>query len=408
MMSQGNSRSGAGSFIGSVACALLMLGTACSPELSPPDQELPVIDLPPAEAVFGERGFSWVKSVRELSDGRLLVSDGIERFLYVVDFRSGTIAQIGSHGDGPGEYQWPGYLYPLGTDSTLFVDTNVHRWFLMVGERIVKSLDQYALMPILLRGGTEPLGVDRLGRVLGTEGFAYQPGVLPNSQTEADSVRILLSESSVLGSSAQIEAGQFDTVAEVGGQGLAGVMVEQGLRPLQRISQLATQGQAWLFPDGWIAVAQPEPYRVDWRKPDGQWIRGAPLPFTPVAVTHEEKCFRLSRVTLYTECWLDRFPVPWPRHVPPFVRSRLRRATPGATPLRPAPGGMLLILRTPTLEAPGNRYDVIDRAGELRGVLRLPQDQSIVGFGGSSLFIVQEDEMGLQTLKRHPWPLRIG
>ena len=46
----------------------------------------------------------------------------------------------------------------------------------MVGDRIVESMDRYALMPILLGGGTEPWGVDRSGRVLGTEGFAYQPG----------------------------------------------------------------------------------------------------------------------------------------------------------------------------------------------------------------------------------------
>ena len=37
-------------------------------------------------------------------------------------------------------------------------------------------------------------------------------------------------------------------------------------------------------------------------------------------MTHEEKCFRLSWVTLYTECRLDRFPVAWPKHVPPFVK----------------------------------------------------------------------------------------
>lgn len=408
MRCHANRMSGAGWFACSLGWAAVALGAACAPERSPPEQELPVIDLPPAEAVLGEKEFSWVKSVRELPDGRLLVSDGIERFLYVVDFRSGEIARIGAHGDGPGEYQWPGYLYALGADSTLFIDSTVHRWFLLVGDRIVKSLDRYALMPILLGGGAEPWGVDWSGRVLGAEGFARQPGVPDYAQTQADSIRVLLSGSSFLGSSAQIEVGRFDTIAEVGGQGLAGVLVEQGLRPMQRISQLATQGQAWLFRDGWIAVAHPDPYRVDWRRPDGQWIHGAPLPFRPVAVTHEEKCFRLSRVTLYTECLLDRFPVPWPRHVPPFVMSRLRSVTPGATPLRPAPGGMLLILRTPTLEAPGNRYDLIDRSGALRGVFRLPVDQTIAGFGPSSLYVVRKDAMDLQTLSRHPWPLRSG
>lgn len=400
----------AGSLVVGAGCALVVLGAANSP--SPFPQELPIINLPPAEAVSREKQFSWIHSVRELSDGRLLVSDQIERSLYVLDFRSGAVSSIGTIGDGPGEYQWPGHLYALGGDSTLFVDGTVHRWYLMVGDRIVQDLDSRtgAAAPILHRIGSAFLGTDRLGRVLGVEGFAHKPGAPTYSTTEADSVRFLLSGGGVLGSNsiAGTDGNQFDTIAELGGQGRGGVLVEQGLRPFQRISQLATDGQAWLFPDGWIAVAHPEPYRVDWRGPDGQWIRGAPLPFTPVEVTHEEKCFRLSRVTLYTECRLDRFPVAWPKHVPAFLRSRLRGVTPGATALRPGPGGLLLVTRTPTLDAPENRYDVIDRSGSLRGVFRLPVNRTIVGIGPSSLYVVTKDEVDLQTLSRHAWPLGPG
>ncbi|MDE2875999.1 MAG: hypothetical protein OXU69_15805 [Gemmatimonadota bacterium] len=290
MMSKASRMSGAGSLVVGAGCALVVLGAANSPSPSP--QELPVIDLPTAEAVFRGKQFSWIQSVRELSDGRLVVSDPIERSLYVLDFRSDAVSSIGTIGDGPGEYQWPGHLYALGGDSTLFVDGAAHKWFLMVGDRIVQNLDSRtgAAAPILHRIGSAFLGTDQSGRVLGVEGFAHKPGAPTYSTTQADSVRFLLSGGGVLGSnsSAGTDGNRFDTIAELGGQGLAGVLVEQGLTPYQRISQLATDGQAWLFRDGWIAVAHPEPYRVDWRRPDGQWIRGAPLPFTPVEVTHEE------------------------------------------------------------------------------------------------------------------------
>lgn len=404
MMSDTNGMSSAGSLIGGAGCALVMLGIAWSPELAAQEQELPVIRLPPAEAVFPNKRFSWIKSVRELSDGRLLVSDQIERALYVVDFQSGGIRTIGTIGEGPGEYQWPGFLYALAGDSTLFTDESRHKWFLMVGDSIVGILERDAMTPVLLRVGS-PLGADRSGRVLVVEGFAHAPGVPPIGRTQADSVRILRSTGRVVNSRAGIEAGRFDTIAELGGQGLAGVLVERGLTPLQGISQLATEGLAWLFGDGWIAVAHPEPYRVDWRTPDGRWILGPRLPFTPVEVTRDEKCFRLSRVTLYTECRLDQFSVKWPKHMPAFLRERLRTTAPSGTALRPAPGGMLLVLRTPTLEAPGNRYDVIDRTGALRGVFRLPVDQTIVGFGPSSLYVVRRNAVDLQTLSRHPWRL---
>ncbi len=405
-MSHVNRMSRIGSCVG-YAGFTLVLGVACSPDPAP--EELPTIDLPPAEAAIREKRFSWIKSVRELSDGRLLVSDQVERTLYVVDFRSDSIRKVGATGDGPREYQWPGFLYALGADSTLFTDVSTHRWFLLVGDSIVENLDHSGVTrPIFDRVGTDFRGVDQAGRVLGVEGFAHKPDVPSYWISGADSVRYLLSRGRVVGdygSSAAINANLFDTIAELGGQGLGGVLVGRGLTPLQGISQLATDGQAWLFRDGWIAVAHPEPYSVDWRRPDGEWIRGAPLPFTPVEVTYDEKCFRLSRVTLYTGCRLDQFPVAWPKRVPPFVRGRLRTVTPGGTALRPAPGGMLLVLRIPTLEAPENRYDLIDRSGALRGVFVLPTDQTVVGVGPSSLYVVHTDDVDLQTLSRHAWPL---
>ncbi|MDE2876000.1 MAG: hypothetical protein OXU69_15800 [Gemmatimonadota bacterium] len=90
------------------------------------------------------------------------------------------------------------------------------------------------------------------------------------------------------------------------------------------------------------------------------------------------------------------------------MRSRLRGVTPGATALRPGPGGRLLVTRTPTLEAPENRYDVIDRSGTLRGVFRLPVNRTIVGIGPSSLYVVTRNEVDLQTMSRHVWPLGPG
>ena len=77
---------------------------------------------------------------------------------------------------------------------------------------------------------------------------------------------------------------------------------------------------------------------------------------------------------------------------------------PGGIALRAAPDGSLLVHRTPTAEAPENRYDVVNRHGELEAVIRMSADHTIVGFGRSSLFIVHEDEMDLLTLSRHPWP----
>ncbi|MEE8571887.1 MAG: hypothetical protein V3T20_01360, partial [Gemmatimonadota bacterium] len=66
--------------------------------------------------------FSSLAGLRELSDGRVMVSDRLEKAVRILDFGNGGMREIGRVGSGPGEYQMPGDLLPLPGDSTLLVD----------------------------------------------------------------------------------------------------------------------------------------------------------------------------------------------------------------------------------------------------------------------------------------------
>ena len=225
----------------------------------------------------------------------------------------------------------------------------------MVGDSFVETTNPPEPIFRRLYGtGEELLGVDRSGRVLGLEGFAFRPEVSGISHADADSLRFLLTPGSVFGAEGRTSAGEFDTIAEVGGRSRLGVkinrdeMIFEGQRMhtnSRTKSPLASEGEAWLFPDGWIAVAHPDPYRVDWRRPDGRWIRGAPLSFTPVKVDEGEKCFAAARRGS-DACDLDRYPG-WPENVPAFQMDTdpWRRIGPNGIVLRAAPNGMLLINR---------------------------------------------------------------
>ncbi len=370
-------------------------------------QEPTAIDLPPADWTLRGQQFSRIASVRELA-GQVLVSDATEDLLYVIDYGSGSVSSVGSHGDGPGEYRAAGFLYALGGDSTLFTDPTTRRWLLLVGDRIVATLG--ASQPLPNRFGSSLWGADRSGRVLAFEGFG---SALGNSRPvtvrypDADSVRVLLTQPGVM----EAAISRLDTIAKLGGQGRLGAKpttMRSGAAAYFAIvtSPLASGGQAWLFHDGWIAVAQPDPYKVDWRTPDGQWIRGVSLPVAPVPVNQREKCFALARHN-YPEPCDPRISPGWPQHIPPFVME-VPWITPGGTALRAAPNGMLLVKRTPTADSLGKRYDVVDRRGTLRGVIRLGDHQTVVGHGRSSLFVVAKDEMDLLTLSRHPWPTQLA
>lgn len=76
--------------------------------------------------------FSLIRGLRELPDGRVLVTDWTEEVLSVADFRTGAVRQIGRKGPGPLEYRLPGALIALPGDSTLMLDEGNSR-FAIIG-----------------------------------------------------------------------------------------------------------------------------------------------------------------------------------------------------------------------------------------------------------------------------------
>ena len=66
--------------------------------------------------------FSSINGLRELSDGRLIISDRTEQVVRFIDLETGDLQDIGRAGEGPGEYRMPGNLLPLPGDSTLLSD----------------------------------------------------------------------------------------------------------------------------------------------------------------------------------------------------------------------------------------------------------------------------------------------
>ena len=66
-------------------------------------QVVPQIKLKAADAKLDEE-FTALGSVRELSDGRVLLNDARDKRIVVADFKTGAVAQVGRLGSGPNEY----------------------------------------------------------------------------------------------------------------------------------------------------------------------------------------------------------------------------------------------------------------------------------------------------------------
>jgi hypothetical protein len=353
--------------------ALVLIAAGQSPAPRP-------VALPAPEATLAAE-FTLVTSVRELPDGRVLVLDRTDKKLGVVDWKTSALTPIGRNGSGPGEYAQPTTLLALGGDSTLMPDPRNGRWLLLSGASIVATIGADA--PALKNGGRQPNGADARGHVIAT-GAISRGAATPVPRR--DSILLLR---------LQRTTGKADTMAVMRARPATINIQGPADRPtsVQVLQNPLGAGElAALFPDGWIAVARIEPYRVDWIAPDGKQIRGQPLPFERVRLDLREQRAYLAREAARTGTTpRDPSSLPdWPESMPAFQ--------PGA--LLTAPDGRLWIRRTGTAADPSPPYDVIDRRGALVARVMAGADVTVVGFGRAAIYTMATDDNGVQRLQR--------
>lgn len=339
---------------------------------------------PEAARLNGE--FSQIRSVRELNDGRVLVADITEQRLFVADFLSGSVKPIGREGSGPGEYRAVSFIHEVGKDSSLTSDYTTGGWLLLEGDRIVKSLSRSEPAVSALRGDLR--GADARGFVIATSWIGPEEG--RRLVGKKDSVFILR---------VQLRTGKLDTIGRLRAIPMSiNADVSKSGKPISaRITRpkLSVGEEPLLFPDGWLALARLEPYRVDWRRPDGGWIHGNALPFSAVPFDSRERRSYVERRSSELGRPVRTSPEDvWPSIVPPFQPF----------PLLTTPTGNLLIHRTPSADHPGNRYDIVDRTGRLLGWIELGVGKRIAGVGKHGAYVITTDSTGVQHLTRHPWP----
>lgn len=341
--------------------------------------------LPPPTARLDEE-FTRIVGLRELRDGRVVVADADDKRLVVADFSKNLVAQIGREGRGPGEYAQITGLTALGPDSTLVPDRANGRWLLLVRDQIAQTLPPQHPAVRAARGLLR--GTDGRGYALITTAPPIRAGT--QSLGKDDSIAAVL---------VTLATGATDTVAKLRTAPLAIWTELDGSGKVTRAGltypPFSVGEEPLLFPDGWLAVARLDPYRVDWRTPSGRWIRGAPLPFAERAVDERERqAYLARRTTVVGRAQAAPPRDSWPSTVPPFQPS----------PLIALPDRTLLILRTPTADQPGHRYDHINRLGYLVGWLELPATDRLVGIGALGAYVATTDARGVQFLQRHPWP----
>lgn len=330
-------------------------------------QGVPSGPLKPANGVV-KAPFQNVTSMHEYLDGKVIMVDAMTQQLLVGDFGNGRFTKVDGIPAMP--------IYELPGDTVVSSGADM-RWIFIAGTRPIGQLDR--TNPVLQLVESHIEGADVQGHFLGMHGTT--PG-------HGDSANVVLVDRIT---------GIADTVTRAWMPPPMTVLAPGAAPPPPRPRPVFTQYEAArLSRDGWIAVLRREPYRTDWRMPDGKWIIGKPIAVPVIKLDDREKqAFMVRRARGGT-------PEPpstitnWPETIPPWSYWLL-------SPLH-SPDGKLLVLRTPSADYSDPRYDVINRSGELERQVTLPVGQFILGFGAKSVYVVVPHKDGQQDVERHPWP----
>lgn len=369
-----------------LATVLLAPGLVAAQRVTP-------ITLPPADARF-EQPFGSVIGIRELSDGRIIVADPNDLGLVVADFRTQSANPISRRGGGPGEYGRVSRLWAIAGDSTLMGDLTQRRWLILDGDRVVVTVPPDHPTVRLTQGLF--LGADGAGHLM-RESYDDAP-VGESTSSERDSSYLVRYHRSTarVDTVARLMRRPMQVTRQANAKGETSAISMRALR-------LRVGEQYLLHRDGWLAVVRVNPFRVDWRSPDGRWTKGAPLPVPVIRMTDREEQASLARTARSQAANPSNVPVPpsmqipdddWPDVMPPYVQGELLAS----------PEGHVLIRRQPSADFPGVAYFVVDRRGRLSGVIELKDSERLLASGARAIYVVESDADDLKYIRRHPWP----
>jgi hypothetical protein len=398
-------------------------------------QSVPVRTFTKPAAEYREP-YSSVRGVRELADGRVVVTDPRDKVVQLVDLKTGRATTLGREGSGPNEYQMPSGAFALPGDSTLIADPLNSRFFVLGprgalagtwtpaaaapaggGDRpasqAVPARPPAGGGPVMMTiGGGGPMAMLQT-RATDAQGRVYTTGspiaMTPQGPKPADSLPLMRvnRETSAADTVAWLQVPKGNTnVSATGGN----MNIRIGGGPFA-----ANDGWA-VLPDGRVGVVRYTDYHVDVYPSSGRGApaRGAPVRFTPVRVTDAEKqawrdtrsrsgamAIAMTRTdgpggsTQQSRAVAPpaEEPTEWPAVMPPFDASRVFAA----------PNGQLWVGRYQSARDKAPRYDVFDATGKHTGQVVFPADTRVVGFGKGTVYTVRIDEDDLQYLQR--WTL---
>jgi len=342
------------------------------------------------ETEFSE-SFDHITALRELSDGRLIVSDAAAKTISLVDMKRKSVTAIGREGQGPKEFSMPGALLPMPGDTTFMADFGQQR-FLRIAPNGT-PVDVVLFPSWLGFGGGGAIAADRNGRIYAIGQKPPTLGAATATKVDQDTLPLLRWDRT---------RKSADTVAWVVDAPMKRVQAGNAIT----VMPVAFGGQdMWsVAADGRLGIARVADYHVEWLG-GAKRVAGAPVAYDRIKVTSADKDeIRkqyqdvANKMTIVgpvpSGTKLPKFQMPVPEfaeYKAPFISARA------------TPDGQLWVQRTKNAST-GALYDVFDGQGRLIRQVELPKKTRLAGFGARSMYLARADEDGLEWLGRYPRP----
>jgi hypothetical protein len=356
---------------------------------------VPRVELSSPVAVV-DADFSQLRGVRELGDGRLLVSDRLEQKVLVLTPRDGKSTVIGRIGEGPVEYRLPTAIYATPGDSSILIDDGNGRVGVIGPD--LKIRRTFNLMipnvgtPLLARGR------DAQGRwLIGIPAWIHARG------PAKDSVVIVRFDPRSNG---------VDTLSVLKG---STPPPHPEYSPEPRIPMVIFSPQdVWgASSDGAIAIVRSGDYHVEWIMPDGTRIKGPRVPFDVVTVSESEKTAYARRFTersnvggkgggMQASSADMMTPEAIARLVKATTWAEKKGAFTDAAPIMAADGTVWVERSGPVGSAP--LFDVFNRKGERTRSVQLAKGRRLAAVGKATVYAISVDSDGLEHLELYGLP----
>jgi hypothetical protein len=281
----------------------------------------------------------------------------------IADFATGSMRRLG--GRGADSLRSPTTLFVAG-DSLFIGDWGLRRTTVWTLEgRLVRSFPTSDAVR-----GALPQARDSLGHFYAD--LFPRPG--PDGSGNRDSAVVL-----------RLDPGfsRADTVARLAPLDVAEVVGDAGRRFERRVFGGVDRWGA--LPDGSLWLGRVYENRVDWRAPDGAWIRGEALPDRVLEVTRYDR-----------ELFIQKFPpelrataqqLPFAPIKPPFEAAFTGRS------------GQVWLEKSRAPADSGRLYHVVDRTGHLARQVRVTGQGRILAVGDSAALVAERTPDGTRLLR---------